>query len=138
MDGQCVSLCHTLNFQWVEDIINFDVSSIASDSPTGYILEVDLEYPQRLHNIHAPFCPTRAKPPGSRQDKLLATVYDKQRYVIHYRNLQQCTRHGLRIKRHGSVSRQVYSYMRSARRTVSLLRHDPLSKTLRLSNLNNG
>ena len=42
------------------------------------------------------------------------------------------------IKRHGSVSRQVYSYMRSARRTVSLLRHDPLSKTLRLSNLNNG
>ena len=94
----CQPLPHA-KFQWVEDIVNFDVSSIASDSPTGYILEVDLEYPQRLHDIHAdlPFCPTRAKPPGSRQDKLLATVYDKQRYVIHYRNLQQCTRHGLRI-----------------------------------------
>ncbi|KYN16171.1 hypothetical protein ALC57_11582, partial [Trachymyrmex cornetzi] len=69
------------------------------DSPTGYILEIDLEYPQHLHDRHTdlPFCPTRDKPPGKREDKLLATLYDKQRYVIHYRNLQQCTRHGLRV-----------------------------------------
>jgi len=39
----------------------------------------------------------RDKPPGKRQDKLLATLCDKKRYIIHYRNLQQCTRHGLRI-----------------------------------------
>lgn len=78
---------------------NFDVSSIALDSPTGYILEVDLEYPQHLHDAHTdlPFCPTRDKPPGKREFKLLATLYDKKRYVIHYRNLQQCTRHGLRV-----------------------------------------
>ncbi|XP_070169344.1 uncharacterized protein [Polyergus mexicanus] len=83
----------------VDDISDFDVNAIASDSPTGYIFEVDLEYPQHLHDAHAdlPFCPTRDKPPGERQDKLLATLYDKKRYVIHYRNLQQCTRHGLRI-----------------------------------------
>ncbi|XP_018309128.1 uncharacterized protein [Mycetomoellerius zeteki] len=43
------------------------------------------------------FCPTRDKPPGKREDKLLATLYDKQHYVIHYRNLQQCTRHDLRV-----------------------------------------
>ncbi|XP_011688853.1 PREDICTED: uncharacterized protein LOC105450617 [Wasmannia auropunctata] len=36
---------------------------------------------------------------NERQDKLLATVYDKKRYVIHYRTLQQCTRHGLRISK---------------------------------------
>ncbi|XP_070163481.1 uncharacterized protein [Polyergus mexicanus] len=73
--------------------------AIASDSTTGYILEVDLEYPQHLHDAHAdlPFCPTRDKPPGKRQDKLLATLYDKKCYVIYYSNLQQCTRHGLRI-----------------------------------------
>ncbi|KYM86337.1 hypothetical protein ALC53_04137, partial [Atta colombica] len=39
----------------------------------------------------------RDKPPGKCEDKLLATLYDKQRYVIYYRNLQQCTRHGLRV-----------------------------------------
>jgi len=35
--------------------------NVALDSPTGYILEVDLEYPQHLHDTHAdlPFCPTR-------------------------------------------------------------------------------
>ncbi|XP_014470126.1 PREDICTED: uncharacterized protein LOC106742049, partial [Dinoponera quadriceps] len=49
------------------------LSLIALDSPICYILEVDLEYPQRLHVAHADllFCPTRAKPPGKRQDKLL-------------------------------------------------------------------
>jgi len=33
-------------FQWIEDTVNFDVSSIVPDSFTGYILEVDLEYLQ--------------------------------------------------------------------------------------------
>ncbi|KYN20067.1 hypothetical protein ALC57_07573 [Trachymyrmex cornetzi] len=96
------AMCQLLpyaEFRWVKDVANFDVSAIAPDSPTGYILEVDLEYPERLHDEHVdlPFCPTRDKPPGKHEDKLLATVYDKKRYVIHYRNLQQCTRHGLRV-----------------------------------------
>ncbi|KYN50185.1 hypothetical protein ALC62_03468, partial [Cyphomyrmex costatus] len=87
------------DFRWVDDVQNFDFSTIALDSPTGYILEVDIEYPQHLHDAHTDlqFCPTREKPPGKRDDKLLVTLCDKQRYVIHYCNLQQCTRHGLRI-----------------------------------------
>ncbi|KYN08231.1 hypothetical protein ALC62_00782 [Cyphomyrmex costatus] len=96
------AMCQPLpyaDFAWVDDAQNFDYTTVALDSPTGYIHEVDLEYPRRLHDAHAdlPFCPTRAKPPGKRDDKLLATVRDKQRYVVHYRNLQQCTRHGLRV-----------------------------------------
>ncbi|XP_039315238.1 uncharacterized protein LOC113002869 [Solenopsis invicta] len=78
------------DFRWVDDVTNFNFMDIALDSPTGYILEIDLEYPQHLHDAHIdlPFCPVRDKPPGKRQDKLLATLYDKKRYVIHYRNLQ--------------------------------------------------
>ncbi|KYN23131.1 hypothetical protein ALC57_04455, partial [Trachymyrmex cornetzi] len=96
------AMCQPLpyaDFRWVDDVHNFDFTTIALDSQTGYILEVDLEYPQHHHDAHTdlPFCPTREKPPGKRDDKLLATLCDKQRYVIHYRNLQQCTRHGLRI-----------------------------------------
>ncbi|XP_024868174.1 uncharacterized protein LOC112452288, partial [Temnothorax curvispinosus] len=96
------AMCKPLSyaeFRWVEDTSNFDVNAIALDSPTGYILEVDLEYPQDKHDAHAdlPFCPMRDKLPGKWQDKLLATLNDKERYVIHYHNLQQCMRHGLRI-----------------------------------------
>jgi len=41
---------------------------IALNSPIGYVLEVDLEYPQYLHDAHTdlPFYPTRDKPPGKR------------------------------------------------------------------------
>ncbi|XP_011348064.2 uncharacterized protein LOC105285518 [Ooceraea biroi] len=96
--AMCQPLPYT-DFRWVDDTSNFEVNVIAPDSPKGYVLEVDLEYPRHLHDAHADlsFCPTRDKPLGKRQDKLLATLYDKKRYVIHYRNLQQCTRHGLRI-----------------------------------------
>ena len=59
---------------------------------------MDVEYPQHLHDAHTDllFCPTREKPPGKHDDKLFATLCDKQRYIIHYCNLQQCTCHGLR------------------------------------------
>ncbi|RLU19456.1 hypothetical protein DMN91_008013 [Ooceraea biroi] len=88
-------------FRWVEDIATLNLSMIPSDSPTGYIFEVDLEYPRHLHNAYSdlPFCPTREAPPNKREEKLLATLCDKKRYVVHYRILQQCTRHGLHIKR---------------------------------------
>ncbi|XP_072743627.1 uncharacterized protein [Anoplolepis gracilipes] len=96
--AMCQPLPYT-DFRWVDDISSFDASLIAPDSPTGYILEVDLEYPQHFHDLHSdlPFCPIHDKPPGKHEDKLLATLYDKKHYVIHYRNLQQCIRHGLRV-----------------------------------------
>ncbi|KYN03348.1 hypothetical protein ALC62_05813 [Cyphomyrmex costatus] len=85
-------------FQWMDNIDSFEVMSVPIESDIGYILEIDLEYPYMLHDFHVdlPFCPTREIPPGGkRYEKLLATLHTKERYVIHYRNLQQCIRHGL-------------------------------------------
>ena len=66
------------------NVLDFD--AIAQDSLTDYVLEVDLEYSERLHDEHVdlPFGPTRDKLPGKQQDKLLATVYDKKtlRYTL--------------------------------------------------------
>ena len=39
-------------FKWVKNVNNFYVNSISKSSLYGYILEVDLEYPNELHNLH--------------------------------------------------------------------------------------
>ena len=39
-------------FKWLQNADNFDVNSISEKSPIGYILEVDLEYPDDLHVLH--------------------------------------------------------------------------------------
>ncbi|KYM98774.1 hypothetical protein ALC62_10502, partial [Cyphomyrmex costatus] len=69
-------------FQWIDNVDNFDVMSVSTESDVGYILKVDLACPQSLHDSHAdlPFCPTRERPPGGkRYDKLLATLRNKER-----------------------------------------------------------
>ena len=42
-------------FEWLENIDKFDIMSINDKSPIGYILEVDLEYPDELHELHNDF-----------------------------------------------------------------------------------
>ena len=39
-------------FKWLKNVEGFDVNSISEESPIGYILEVDLEYPDELHELH--------------------------------------------------------------------------------------
>ena len=39
-------------FKWFKNIDNFDINSISQKSPMGYILDVDLEYPNDLHVLH--------------------------------------------------------------------------------------
>ena len=31
---------------------NLDINILLKDNPDGYILEVDLDYPKKLHNLH--------------------------------------------------------------------------------------
>jgi len=59
----------------------------------GYVLKFDLEIRNMSMHSDLLFYPTREKPPGKQEKKLLATLYD----LKCYRNLQQCTRHDFRI-----------------------------------------
>lgn len=89
------------NFEWVENIENFNFNAVEDDSPLGYILEVDLEYPSTIHDHHNdfPFCAENKKNEHMKQSKLITDLNDKTKYVIHYRNLKQCIKHGLILKK---------------------------------------
>ena len=39
-------------FEWLKNVAEFDVMSISEKSSIGYLLEVDLEYPEELHELH--------------------------------------------------------------------------------------
>ena len=55
------------NLKWVKNIdkIKQSLMQIKKDISTGYIIEVDLEYPQELHDIHNdyPLAPEKIKIP---------------------------------------------------------------------------
>ena len=89
------------NFEWVENIDDFNLDDVKHDSPTGYILEVDLDYPSTLHDYHNdfPFCAENKKIECMKQTKLITDLNNKTKYIIHYRNLQQCIQHGMVLKK---------------------------------------
>ena len=88
-------------FEWVKNLKNTDFFFVGENSDYGYILEVDLDYPQSLHNKHKdlPFCPVHEKPPNSKIKKLLTTLERKEKYVIHYKYLKQAIDNGLELKK---------------------------------------
>ena len=85
-------------FKWVNPE-NFNVMAIDDDCHNGFLLDVDLMYPQQLHDLHRdiPFCPEHRSPAGSKEPKLMATLYDKNKYIIHYRTLKQALSHGIKL-----------------------------------------
>ena len=81
----------------------FDVNSIAKNSSGGYILEVDLEYPDELHELNndyplaqekleisddilSKYCSGIAKEYGIKVGGV-KNLSNKSKYVGHYRNL---------------------------------------------------
>ena len=85
-------------FCWV-DIKPDKISKLAKCKSKGYLLEVDVRYPKELHGSHndQPFMCERMKISGV--EKLIPNLYDKKRYVIHIRALDQALKHGLVLER---------------------------------------
>ena len=69
------------------------------DSNTEYFLEVDIDYPKELFNFHKdlPFLPERKK--VEKVEKLICSIEDKEKYVIHIRALKQALNNGLKLKK---------------------------------------
>ena len=75
--------------------------NVSNDSPKGYILEVDPEYPKKLHDKHSdyPILPMQQEGTKGKVKKLMGTLNDKEHYVIHYTRLKQCLEMGIVLKK---------------------------------------
>ena len=90
------------NFEWIKDTSQFNedfIKNYNEESDEGYFLEVDVQYLEKLHELHndLPFLPERMK--IEKVEKLVANLHDKTEYVIHIRNLKQALNHGLVLKK---------------------------------------
>ena len=56
-------------FKWLKNVDKFDVMSINDKSPIGYFLEVELEYPDELHELHDDY-PLAPEKPAVSSDML--------------------------------------------------------------------
>ena len=109
----------TGGFKWLsqKQIDKINLAKYEVDSKKGLILEVDLEYPEKLHDLHndyplaseklkvtkdmlSPYCKKIAEKYGisiGLVQKLIPTLSKKEKYVLHYRNLQLYLDLGLKV-----------------------------------------
>ena len=111
----------TDGFKWLppKQIEKINLGKYTDDSKKGLILEVDLEYPTELHDLHNdyPLGPEKVKVTEDMLSdyckkiankykistglvhKLIPTLSNKEKYVLHYRNLQLYLNLGLKLKK---------------------------------------
>ena len=95
----------------------FDVDSISQKSPIGYFFEVDLDYPDELHELlnDYPLAPEKravssdmlskyCKKIAEKYEikvgdvkKLIPNLGNKTKYVLHYKNLQLYLSLGMKL-----------------------------------------
>ena len=105
------------DFWWLNEneIGDLNVDTVPSESETGYILEVDMEYPKELHDSHIDYSLApenvcidatmsytkrlgeKVNASDSKVNKLTPNLHHKTNYVSHYRNLQQYLRLGIKL-----------------------------------------
>ena len=90
-----------VGFKWLKNVDKFDINSVCENSPIGYILEVDLVYPDELHVLHNdyPLAPEKLAINVGDVMKLVPNLGDKTNYVLHYRNLQLCLSLGMNLSK---------------------------------------
>ena len=111
----------TGQFKWLtkDQLRKGDLADYQENSDEGVILEVDLDYPEELHDLHNdyPLAPEKLKVnknmlsdycqkisekfniSSGQVHKLITTLNKKEKYILHYRNLQLYLSLGLKLKK---------------------------------------
>ena len=120
-------------FKWFKNVEGFEVNSISEKSSIGYILDIDLEYPDKLHvlPIDHPLAPEKlaiscdmlsdyCKKVGDEYEikvgdveKLIPNLCNKTNYVLHYRNRQLYLSLGMKLtKIHRLLKFKQFNWMK--------------------------
>ena len=92
-------------FKWLDtsetsNKINEDfIKNYDENNDKGYILEVNVKYPKRLHKLHSdlPFLSERME--VNKCKKLVCNLFNKKKHVAHINALKQVLNHGLKLKK---------------------------------------
>ena len=89
-------------FRWMNDIYRMDeevVRSYDKNDIKGYILEVDVDYPNELQNLQSDFPFLAESMVINNTKKLVCNLQDKKNYVVHINVLKQALDHGLKLRK---------------------------------------
>ena len=83
----------THGFKWMKlsELLTWELHSC--------ILEVELEYPESLHDLHSDYQLAPEHIGVNKIDKLIPNLRDKEKYILHYENLKQYLSLGLKLNR---------------------------------------
>ena len=88
------------DFKWI-NVENTPVEEVLSrvllDEDLGYILEVNLEYPSELHDLHNDYPLAPETVVLNRVNKLTPNLRNKTKYILHHRNLGLYLSLGLKL-----------------------------------------
>ena len=99
-------------FKQENNLLRFNedlIKNYKKNSDVEYFLEVDIQYPEQLQSSHKdlPFLPDRRK--LGKVEKLIFSIENKEKYVMHIRALQQALNHGLVLRNvHISIKKRQY------------------------------
>ena len=88
-------------FKWTDNnIINNEfIKNYNENDKKGYILEVDIKYPKKLHDLHSDLPFLRKRMEINKCKKLVCNLYNKKIYVVNINSLKQALNHGLKFKK---------------------------------------
>ena len=81
----------TCGFRWMK------ASELETWELHSCILEVDLEYPRSLHDLHSDYPLGPEQIEVNKVDKLIPNLWNKKKYMLHYENLKQYLGLGLKL-----------------------------------------
>ena len=96
-----------------DEVASLNLDATTKEDDYGCILEIDIKYPERLHDSHSDYPLAAEKLKITKEmlsayssslnsnhltsEKLSPNLYDKTNYVVHYENLRLYLKHGLQL-----------------------------------------